>query len=401
MAYIFRTRRKDGTLHPKWRYRIVDWQGFRKTFTGTTNRRETERLAAVAEADQEAIRKGWRTPPKKAEKPRSVAAVISEYLEWGTAQGGRGGRPWAKDHVRKRRSHLRWWVERLGLRLISDLHQSLARVEKVLREERKAGSAGKTVRNKVEALGAFCRWAKLRGFLEHDPLEGMAAFDASPVSQRRAASPEEIASLLACCDAKRRRCYEVALCTGLRANELRSLRVRNLDVSRGGLVLEAEWTKNRKRGFQPAPAWLLEELAKDAVGRGDDERLLYVPYIPSRDLEKDLKRAGLSKWGPGGKLDFHSLRVTFLTLVDGAGAGVKDAQELGRHSTPQMTFERYVKPKQARLSGITEAVGSVVRPASTISAQLPRSPSKNARLDRGLAGAEGGTRTPTGYPTGS
>ena len=48
--------------------------------------------------------------------------------------------------------------------------------------------------------------------------------------------------------------------SGLRAGELRSLSVRHLDHQRGGIELEAEWTKNRRAGFQPLPAGLMERL---------------------------------------------------------------------------------------------------------------------------------------------
>jgi integrase len=48
-----------------------------------------------------------------------------------------------------------------------------------------------------------------------------------------------------------------AFASGLRKEELRSLVVRDLDIKRGGLVLRAEWTKNRKDGFQPLPAFLV------------------------------------------------------------------------------------------------------------------------------------------------
>jgi len=58
----------------------------------------------------------------------------------------------------------------------------------------------------------------------------------------------------------RRLLYEVAFTTGLRANELRSLTVEHLYLQRGGLHLDACWTKNRKPGFQYLPSQLLSSL---------------------------------------------------------------------------------------------------------------------------------------------
>ena len=45
--------------------------------------------------------------------------------------------------------------------------------------------------------------------------------------------------------------YEMALFSGLRANELRSLTIDDLDLDRYGVILNAEWTKNRQEGCQP------------------------------------------------------------------------------------------------------------------------------------------------------
>lgn len=46
--------------------------------------------------------------------------------------------------------------------------------------------------------------------------------------------------------------YELAFTSGLRRQELRSLTVQDFDSARGGLILRAEWTKNRKAVFSLA-----------------------------------------------------------------------------------------------------------------------------------------------------
>ena len=58
----------------------------------------------------------------------------------------------------------------------------------------------------------------------------------------------------------RRLLLETAFMSGLRANELRNLKPNHIDLERGGLILEAEWTKNRKDGLQPLPDDLLRRL---------------------------------------------------------------------------------------------------------------------------------------------
>ena len=56
---------------------------------------------------------------------------------------------------------------------LGDLVVILPRAEKALRERLKT-SAGKTVANYAEAVRSFCSWCRKRGYLDHQPLEGMA-----------------------------------------------------------------------------------------------------------------------------------------------------------------------------------------------------------------------------------
>lgn len=84
--------------------------------------------------------------------------------------------------------------------------------------------------------------------------------------------------------------------------------------------------------------------------------LLYVPSHPSREMDKDLKPAGIQKITSAGKLDFHACRVAFITYVLEAGAIVKEAQVLARQSTPMLTMNIYARAKDSRLTDLTEKV---------------------------------------------
>ena len=98
-----------------------------------------------------------------------------------------------------------------------------------------------------------------RGFLSEDPLNGLAPFDTTPMTIRRAMPLEEIDALLRAAPESRRLLYETAIVSGLRANELRNLTINHLDDEPCGLRLDATWTKNRKPGFQPLPRALMDE----------------------------------------------------------------------------------------------------------------------------------------------
>jgi integrase len=369
MPYVFQSKDQVGKPHARWRFQYTDWKRRRRTATGTTSELETRKLALAVQSHHDAIRNGWKPAPKPSDRPRPIGEVVDEYLAWGAAQGGRGGRPWGTTHQRMRKTHLAWWQEQLGCELLSDLGGELGSVERALRELEAAGKSGKTLQNYSEAIAAFCDWAVERQYLDKDPLNKLKSFDTTPNVRRRAMTPAEIRLLLEHCSPKRRLCYEAAFATGLRAGELRSLKVSNLDVVRGGLTLEAAWTKSRRAGFQPLPAWLVEGLVASAKGKSAEDPLLYVPTHTARDLEEDLKVAGIPKATDEGKADFHSCRVAYVTFVLEAGASVSEAQTLARHATAGLTLNTYARTRNERLSQVAELVGRSLR--STAGAQRP------------------------------
>jgi integrase len=86
---------------------------------------------------------------------------------------------------------------------------------------------------------------------------------------------------------------------------------------------------------------------------------LKVPRNLSQSSETDQRQAGIPKWAPGGKLDFHAMRVAYITHVIEAGADIKTAQTLARHCTPQLTLGIYARTRPERLKAMAEAVGNV------------------------------------------
>src|SRR5581483_11526269 len=127
---------------------------------------------------------------------------------------------------------------------------------------------------------------------------------------------------------------------------------KHLDVERCGIILDrlftesrrdASLTKSRKGGFQPLPMWLVAKLAGIAKNKAPNDLLLHVTKHPHRPFDADLKRAGIPKWAPGGKLDFHALRVAYTTMIFEAGANPKEAQKLARHSTAELTMKIYAR----------------------------------------------------------
>jgi len=374
MPHLYLDRRKNP---PVWRFQVWGSDGRRKSFTGTTSKRETQEMAIRRQAYEKELAEGIRQKPANQTPPRAFKEVMDEYLEWGNSQGGRGGRPWGKVTARNKKHYMNWWRKALSPSTMQDLLGSLARVEKALRglkQEKKR--SGKTLFHYTASLRTFISWAIDREYIDQNPIKKMTKFDHTPRTQRRAMTADEIKRLFAVCAEHRRLLYEAAFCTGLRAGELRSLTVGDLDVERSGLILCSDWTKNRKDGFQPLPAVLVQrlkvaaemklpEMAYSRYQRTCDKQppinpLLYVPSHAARDLDKDLKRAGIPKTTSEGKIDFHACRVAYITHLIETGADVKTVQTLARHSDPRITLAVYAKARPARLAEAAEAVGKAV-----------------------------------------
>ena len=214
----------------------------------------------------------------------------------------------------------------------------------------------------------FCKWL--------NPLKNMRPFDCTPRTRRRSLTSDEVERLLQAAPASRRLLYQTALATGLRALELGHLTLQHLDLERSGLHLEADWTKNRKDGFQPLPAWLADALHESASqGDADDLYafhygsgvrpvshpslpLVYVSSHPSRTFQEDCVGADIPFETEAGRAVFHSLRITFINRVIVAGATLKEAQALARHASPEMTFNVYGRTESARMVETVESASA-------------------------------------------
>ena len=186
-------------------------------------------------------------------------------------------------------------------------------------------------------------------------------------TRRRAMTKEEIMRLLNVCDPKRRLLYEMAICTGLRAGELDHLKVKNIDLHNGEVILEEAWTKNHKQGMQPIPKWLVEKLRIEIAGKGPDDKVLEVPTHTARELNKELEKAHIPKTTDEGKVDFHAFRVVYITsLLEVGKANPLEAKELARHSTLELTMNVYGRTRKENLKEIIENIGESYNGLSNI-----------------------------------
>ena len=141
--------------------------------------------------------------------------------------------------------------------------------------------------------------------------------------------------------------YRVAVETGLRASEIRSLRTASLQ---GGdeptLTVQAGASKRRREDVVPIRADLANALAAHVRGRKPWEPMFALArsWRPCEMLGQDLAAAGIAQRDEHDHVaDFHSLRVSYISSLARANVPPKVVQALARHSTPLLTYDRYVK----------------------------------------------------------
>ena len=105
-----------------------------------------------------------------------------------------------------------------------------------------------------------------------------------------------------------------------------------------------------------------------------DNPLLIVPSHPVRYLDEDLQAARIAKHNTDGKLDFHSLRTSFVTFAIEAGASFKEAMALARHSRPELTANVYARTRNERLAELAENIGERVFPGAKCAKSMHSQP---------------------------
>jgi integrase len=187
---------------------------------------------------------------------------------------------------------------------------------------------------------------------------------------RRAITPEELQALLTTTAAsavkrckttgsQRCLCYAVAPGTGLRRNELGSLTPESFDLKAGPPVvtLSGAHTKNRRQATLPLRRDLADRLQEWLRGRAPGGVL-----FPIKDkqvnymIQTDLEAAGVPYVKDGRTLDFHDLRVSFVSNLALSGVTLAVAQKLARHSDPRLTANVYTHLGLADLSRAVESL---------------------------------------------
>ena len=299
-----------------------------------------------------------------------------------------------------------YWRKK-GAPIIPRSSNDLAAIAKWHAEFTRPATIGTTTSDHyVTALKRFGNWLVKPGrkadnnpFADLDKLND----DTDIRKQRRVLSPDRFAELIAATvesertfrglsNIDRAMIYTLAGYTGLRASEIGSLRTNSFDFGESPTVtVEAAYTKNSELAVIPLRSDLAERLQLYLRDRSpatlsiEQKPELVWPGTWTDDgaemIRIDLAAAGIPYTDDTGKdYDFHALRHQFITGLSLAGVSLRAAQQLARHSKPELTANIYThlsvrdtaadveklnaiptgrRPQQAQATGTTGDVESL------------------------------------------
>ena len=250
-----------------------------------------------------------------------------------------------------------------------------------MREDREnaKGISNQTANFYLAAVKQFCRWAVRDGRASESPVQYLEGWNIRTDRRhdRRALTVDEIQRLLTAAEVgpvrrgmtgpDRAMLYRLALETGLRAGELRSLTRGSFRLTgdQPAVIVGAAYSKRKREDVQPLRPSMARAVQSylgtkmphmaafnvprrdkvSAMIQGDLEaaRRAWIEEARSADERAERARADFLAYrdAAGRVADFHSLRHTFISNLASGGVHPKTAQALARHSTITLTMDRY------------------------------------------------------------
>ncbi len=416
------TKNGERRVSPRWHVEFRDQTGTRRRLLAFTDKAMSEELGRKVVKLLATVVAGERLDPDLARWiERTDTDIRRKLTEWGilSQRATASSRPlsahlaeWeaallAKGNTAKSVQLVKRRAQRVfdgcGFALWVDIMPS--RVERCLQQLRdgdgdKPGVGRQTSNWYLQAAKQFCAWAVGDLRFAESPLRGLKPLNARPDRRRdrRALAPDELLRLIAAAEdgpewrgmrgSERALLYRFAAETGLRVSEIASLKRVNFDLegNEPAVIVEAAYSKHRRRDVQPLRLDLAGVLRDHLAGKTADARAFDLPNRFNENAAKMLRadlEAARTAWREeaeaadeqdernrsdflayvdhaGQYADFHALRHSFISNLARAGVHPKTAQSLARHSTITLTMDRYSHCLRSEERAALDSLPSVV-----------------------------------------
>ena len=351
-------------LGKNWFYRYVDADGVQRERKGCPDKRATEAMAAHSEAEAARVRCGLSDPLSESRRRHASRSLADHLDDWRAHLLDKGGTAKHADlHADRARrvaalasgadlaeidaprtatdAERSPFAIALGKRLasarLSDLNGD--RVQRALATLRDGGRSLATCNHHRAAIRGFSRWARRDGRTTEDTVDGVTGFNAREDRRhdRRTIGVDDLRGLIAVAHSgppyqgmigpARALCYRLAVVTGLRFSEIKSIRPVSFDFGRQPAVVtvRASYTKNGAPATLPLPDDVADDLSRFVATVPAGEPVFDLPARGADMLKVDLASAGIPYIDAAGLVfDFHALRCECATLADQAGSSPRD-----------------------------------------------------------------------------
>ena len=232
-------------------------------------------------------------------------------------------------------------VTLINLELLSKLKQLMA------------GKKPKTKANIINALIHFFNWLRRNGIIK--TLPGFPEIDGKSMKPQRAIDSDSQLEALVRIPEPYRDVIEFGMELGLRPGETCALKVKDVDLSQGMILIERTWSGAKLRTTTKGGTqdWLpMSDVAEDIAkrhcqGKHPEAWLFVNPHTRGPFRRKRLGEI----WNQYGGIPvkhYEACRHSFCTQIVESGASMNEAKLLMRHKDPRTT-EKYFHGRAERL----------------------------------------------------
>lgn len=323
-----------------------------------------------------------------AQNKTDIRKALAEYLKDKTSSGGKGQGKWAKGSKYRAELRLGHWLDAMAWTTIADITRKDVALH--LAELRQTGISDATHASYQIQIRAFTKWLTDLDMLPKDPLKGLKLGRIVVKDKRRALTAEELIAVFEVCDVDEYFLFKGAAVSGMRVRELEAMRLDWIDWDRGGVNLPAFIDKARRERFIEMPRDYLAELKAYCHGKGPKDPVYRAFWASnaSRVLAKYCRRAGVPMKTAKGKIVFHSLRYSFVSMVNALNPDLKTRLQMSRHED-MATNMIYTDEEIMARRNVSEAISRKLRghQGGTLEEWTPGSPeNKGPEADRSESG---------------